>query len=54
MTANIEISSEMFDRLMHESVGSVDLNDDGLVDKSSLTGTYETILTSRTFVGSCG
>jgi len=35
MPVTMEISSELLDRLMHESIGAADLSDDKLVDKAS-------------------
>ncbi len=54
MGANNDISADTFDRLMHESIGGVDLGDDKLVDKSDLMASHQTILTSRTITASCG
>lgn len=37
MPVNLEISQEVFDRLMNESIGTADISDDKLVDKTSVT-----------------
>ncbi len=45
---NAEISQDIFDRLMRESVGSADLSDNTLIDKSNIAS-HHTILTTYTF-----
>lgn len=46
MSANVEISSEVLDRLMLESIGAVDLRDDKLVDRGDNLATANTCFRS--------
>jgi hypothetical protein len=45
---NAEISRETFDRLLNESIGTVELRDSSLVDKSNIAS-HHTIPTTYTF-----
>lgn len=39
MSPNLEMSAEVFDRLLDETVGRVDLSDDKLMDKNGTMAT---------------
>jgi hypothetical protein len=45
---NAEISQETFDRLMSDSIGTANLDEGTLVDKSNIAS-HHTILTTYTF-----
>ena len=37
MPVNLEVSQDIFDRLMIESIGAADISDDKLIDKAPFT-----------------
>lgn len=49
MLTNLEISQEVYDRLINESIGTADIADDKLVDKAAGNMTHPTSTVLPTF-----